>query len=324
MALAVLRRLAVATVTIAALLTAVFALVHLAPGDPVDLVVDPDLDDPGRERLRTSLGLDRPWLERYLDWMGGFVTGDLGRSIATHRPVAEIIGEALPRTLLLTVSAYVVHLAAALVLGVIMAVRAGSRTARALDVAGLAVYSLPSFWLSLMLILIFARILGWLPAGGMRDVGAALGEPWGWHDVLRHLVLPVTVLGLASAMGTARYLRASLEENLSQGYVTAARARGLPEHRVVAHALRNAMLPMVTLVGLDVAFLVGGAVVVETVFAWPGMGRVTVEAIFARDYPVVMATTALAGVMVIVGNAAADLCYGLVDPRVRVEGGDAP
>lgn len=321
----VLRRLAATVLLIAALLTVVFVLVHLAPGDPVDLIVDPDLDDVGRAHLRTSLGLDRPLLEQYGTWISGAVRGDFGRSLQRHRPVSEIIAEALPRTMLLTGVAYAVHLTLALLLGVALATRRGSWFWRGVDVAGLVVYSLPAFWLALMLILVFARHLGWLPAGGMQDTSAMLGAESSWLDVARHLVLPVFVLGAASAMGTARFLRTSLLEILGSDHVMAARARGIPEGQVIRrHALRNVLLPVITLVGINLPALLGGAVVTETVFAWPGMGRVTVDAIFARDYPVVMATTVLSGVLVVLANLLADLLYSRVDPRVRLARRGAP
>lgn len=313
----VIRRLAAAAVMIAALLTAVFALVHLAPGDPVDLIVHPDLDDQGRADMRRAMGLDRSLVEQYRDWATGLLTGDLGRSLHWHRPVSDLLAETLPRTLLLTVSSYVVHMVAAVLLGVLLAVKRRSWWTRLLDAGGLVVHSLPSFWLGLMLILVFARWLGWLPAGGLRDNAATLGGQTGWLDVARHLVLPVAVLGLATSIGTARLLRTGLLEQLGQDYVAAARTRGLPERVVVwRHALRNTLLPMVTLVGLDVPFLLSGSVVVETVFAWPGMGRLAVDAIFARDYPVIMAVTAMSGVLVVLGNLLADVLYRVVDPRV--------
>ncbi len=300
-------------------LSVVFFLAHLVPGSPVDRLQVQDMGAAQRELLRHRYGLDRPLAVRYLDWLTHAVRGDLGTSLRQQRPVRDILGEALPRTLLLTVTAYAVHLLVAIPLGVWLALHYGRRRERWLDAAGLVAWSLPAFWLGLLLILLFSRHLGWLPSGGMTSLDAAA---WPWYrrlgDLLRHLVLPVTVLGLSTAAGTARYLRNSLLEILDRDFITAARAHGLPERWIVwRHALRNALLPVVTLVGLSLPFLLGGAVVTETVFAWPGMGRVTVEAIFARDYPVVVGATALAGVLVVAGNALADLVYGLVDPRLR-------
>ncbi len=313
-------RLAASVLLIVALLSTVFFIVHLAPGDPVDLVNDPDLDAAGRAALRHEMGLDRPLGRQYLEWISGVLLHlDFGRSLRLHRPVSSILGEAVPNTLLLTLPAYLVHLLVAVPLGVWFARRRGSRRERGATVGGLFIYSLPAFWLGLMLILVFSRWLGWLPSGGMYSTGAAdLSRGARFWDLLKHLVMPVLVLGAASAMITARYLRNSMLEALGQDYILAGRARGLPENVLLwRHALRNALLPVVTLVGLNLPHLLGGAVVTEYVFAWPGMGRVAVEAIFARDYPVVMGATALSAVMVVAGNLLADLAYGLVDPRIR-------
>lgn len=318
-----LRRTAASLLLLFALLSAVFFLSHLAPGDPVAILQVQELDAADREALRESLGLNAPLHEQYLDWLRGVLTGDLGRSLRTHRPVSAILGEAAPRTLLLTGVSYVVHLAAALALGVWMERRRGTRSERWVSVGGLAVYSLPAFWLGLMLILLFSRVLGWLPAGGMQAPDHdLLPLPLRLLDTARHLVLPVVVLGLSTAVGTARYLRNTLQDVLQADFITAARARGLSERAVIwRHGVRNALLPVVTLAGLNLPFLVGGAVVTETVFAWPGMGRETVAAIAARDYPVVLGATALAAVAVVLGNLLADVAYGFVDPRIRLERG---
>lgn len=318
-----LRRLVAAIALVLALLTVVFFLVRAAPGDPLDRFADPELGAAERAQMRHALGLDRPLPAQYLQWLGGVARGDFGRSLRQHRPVGAILAEAVPPTLLLTLTSYLVHLAVAVSLGVLMARHRGRPWERAASVAGLALYAMPGFWLGQMLVLVFCRLLGWLPASGMLSSDAAF---WPWParalDLARHLILPVTLLGVASAMGTARYLRNGLAEVLAQDYVLAARARGLPERLVMGrHVLRNGLLPVVTLAGLSVPFLLGGAVVTEVIFAWPGMGRVTVEAIFARDYPVIMATSALAAVLVVLGNLLADVAYGLVDPRVRLDGG---
>jgi peptide/nickel transport system permease protein len=318
-----LTRLATALLLVLAALSLVFLLAHLAPGDPAGLQRDPDLDAAGRAQLRHEYGLDRPLAEQYLRWLGGAVLhGDLGRSLRLHREVSDILAEAVPRTLLLTLVAYLVHLAVAVPLGVWMARRHGGAAERAVGALGLALHSLPAFWLGLMLVLVFARGLGWLPASGMHAPDHAL-LPWPARllDTARHLVLPVVVLGLATAAGTARYVRQAVLEVLDAEFITAARARGLPERVVIwRHALRNALLPVVTLVGLNLPALLGGAVVTETVFAWPGMGRVAVEALWARDYPVILGAAGLSAVMVVVGNLLADLCYAVVDPRARPGG----
>lgn len=314
------QRLVSSLLLIWALLTGVFFLIHAIPGDPVDLYTSPDLDGAQREQIRQRLGLQLPLGSQYLHWLGGVVLrGDFGTSLRQHRPVAAILAEAIPNTLRLTVTAYLLYLGLAVVGGVFMARHHGHPAERAGTLLGLTLYSLPSFWFGLMLILVFSRTLGWLPTGGMASPDVAF-LPWHarWLDQLRHLVLPVMVLGLGSAMGAARYLSNSLADVLQQDYMVAARAKGLPERTLLwKHALRNGLLPLITLLGLSLPFLLSGAVVTEVVFAWPGMGRVAVDAIWARDYPVIMATTALSAVMVVLGNLLADLLYGWADPRVR-------
>jgi peptide/nickel transport system permease protein len=323
MALYLLKRVLSSLLLIWALLTVVFFLIRAAPGDPLNRITDHELDTEGRELIRQRLGLDQPLPSQYLGWLEGVILrADFGLSLRQHRPVSAIISQAIPNTLLLTGTAFLVHLLTAITTGVLMARYRGRPWERVATVGGLTIYSLPSFWLGLMLILLFGRFLGWFPAGGMMSPDAAF-LPWHLRlvDRLHHLVLPVVVLGLGSAMGTARYLRNSLAEVLGQDYILAARAKGLPERTVLLkHALRNGLLPVITLVGLSFPFLLGGAVVAEVIFAWPGMGRVTIDAIWARDYPVIMGTTTLAAVMVVLGNLLADLLYGLVDPRVRLTG----
>ncbi len=320
------RRLAASALLLWALLSAVFFIVRLAPGDPLDRYADADLDAAGRAALRHSLGLDRPLGEQYARWLAGAARGDFGHSLRQRRPVAAILADAVPATLRLTLAAYLLHLGLAVAVGVRLAARRGRGSERAASVGGLVLASLPAFWLGQLLVLVFARLLGWLPASGLASPEAAW---WPWPqrllDAARHLLLPLCVLGVAPAFGTARFVRSGVAEALAQDYVLAARARGLPERVVLwKHALRNGLLPVVTLAGLSLPLLLGGAVVTEVVFAWPGMGRVAVDAIFGRDYPVIMATTALAATLTVAGNLLADLLYGVVDPRVRVGGGAAP
>jgi peptide/nickel transport system permease protein len=315
------RRFISAALMITALVTIVFILAHLAPGDPVNMIVDPDMGAAERAALRVQLGLDQPLPVQYVRWVTSLATGNLGQSLHQHRPVSEVIADALPYTLMLTIPAYIIHLIVACLLGVTMAVRRGTWLDRTLNIAGLTLYSLPAFWLGLMLILVFSLKLGWLPASGTRDAAGILAGGLEPMDLIRHILMPVMVLGVASAMGTARYIRSGLIEALEQDYIVAARARGISERAVVwRHALRNTLLPVVTLVGVNLPALLGGAVIVETVFAWPGMGRVIVEAIFTRDYPVILSVTAFSGIAVVLGNLIADLLYGLVDPRVRFDG----
>jgi peptide/nickel transport system permease protein len=319
LALHLTRRIALSLLLVFGLLSGVFLLVKLMPGDAASVVLDHELDESRRQALRARLGVDEPLAHQYVVWIAGAARGDFGLSLRQQRPVREIIGEAIAPTLLLTGTALVVELMVGVVVGVVMARHRGRRREQALNVAGLTLYSLPSFWLGLMAIMIFARGLGWFPAGGMRAPDAAF-MPAGLRalDLLWHLVLPVAVLGLGNVAVTARYVRTSLSEVLAQDHIVAARARGLPERTIVwRHGLRAALLPIITLAGLQLPYLLGGAVVVEEVFAWPGLGRVAVEALRMRDTPVLMATTALTAILVVAGNLAADLLYGVADPRVR-------
>ena len=319
------RRVAVSLLLIIALMSAVFFVVRLAPGDPLDQVMQDELGDAGRRLMRTRMGLDQPLGRQYVNWLGGVLGGDFGTSLAQQRPVWAILAEAVPATLLLTLTAYLLHLLLALGAALLAAVRRGGSLDRWIQGIGLVLYSVPAFWLGLMLIMLFSRKLGWLPAGGMHAPDASYLGWWARQgDLAVHLVLPVTTLALGTFMGTARYLRAALHEILDQDYILAARARGLPERRaILRHALRNALLPLITLVGLSLPFLLGGAVVVEVVFGWPGMGRVAIEAIWARDYPVIMATTLVSAVTVVLGSLLADLLYRWADPRVRPAGEEA-
>jgi len=320
------RRIAASILLVFVLISAVFFIVRLAPGDPLDQVVEEEFGADSRAQMRRQLGLDESLSRQYLQWLLASSRGDFGTSLRQQRSVGSIIGEALPATLLLTVTAYGLHLLLALGAALISA----DPTRRALDQGiqgvGLTLYSLPAFWLGLMLIMLLSRKLGWFPAGGMHAPDARFlgGGAW-FADLLHHLALPVATLALGSFMGTARYLRTSLAEVLGQDYILSARARGLSERRVLFnHALRNALLPVITLLGLSLPFLLGGAVVVEVVFGWPGMGRVAIEAIWSRDYPVIMGTTLVSALTVVAGSLLADILYRWADPRVRYSSPEAP
>ncbi len=314
------RRLFQSLLLILVLATVVFAVVRLAPGDPLNRMVDDETGAADQALIRTRLGLEGSLVQQYGRWLRGVLQGDFGLSLRQQRPVADIVAEAVGPTLLLTASAYALHLLLAVTAALIMSTRPGRPADHWLQGVGLALYSVPGFWLGLMFIMLFSRYLGWLPAGGMASPDAPFMGPGARAlDVLHHLVLPMATLALGAFMGTARYLRAALDDILAQDYILAARARGIPERRVlVHHALRNALLPLITLLGLSVPFLLGGALVVEVVFGWPGMGRVTIEAIWARDYPVIMATTVLTGAAVVLGSTLADLLYRWADPRLRL------
>ena len=318
-----LRKLVHAVVLVLGLLTAVFFLVHAMPGDPVQLIADQHLGDEGRALVRQRLGLDRPLLEQYGRWLASALRGDLGTSLRQQRPVAAVIADALPNTLLLTISAFLVELLVGVAVGVMQARFSHRLRARLAGVVGLVLYSLPSFWLGLVAITLFARDLGWLPAGGMHAPDAPwLPAPARLTDLLRHLLLPMLVLGLGNFVVTARFTRASLARILAADWVLAARARGVPERRLVwRRALRVAALPIITWIGYSLPRLVGGAVAVEEVFAWPGLGRVAVQALLARDYPVIVAVTAVVAVVVALGSLLADVLARWADPRLRLDAG---
>lgn len=313
-------RLLHAVVVLFVVTTIAFFLLHLAPGDPFALDgprMTPDL----RDRLRAQFGYDRPLLEQYGRYLMNVARGELGWSHSLQAPVSRVLAQAIPATLLLMSVSMVLGFACGAWLGTVEIRRLGRRSADAVNALSLVLYSVPSFWLALMLLLAFAYWLPWLPAGGMTDVilhDYMAPGPAAW-DRARHLVLPVLSLTLVIAATVARYQRASLLEVLPADWVRTARAKGVAERDVVRrHALRNALLPMITIVGMSFPSLLGGAVFVERVFAWPGMGLLVTNAVASRDYAVVLAAVIAGGVMVVVGNLLADIGYGLADPRVRV------
>ena len=323
----VLKRLLQAIPLLVGIATITFFIVHLAPGDPMDLYVERlqerrDVDPHIIELARQRYGLDQPLPMQYVKWLGNLARGDLGESFRYHRPVASLLAERIPYTLQLTVLALLFDALIGITLGIFSAVKQYSAWDKVVTVGSLVFYSIPGFWLAVMLVLVFAVNLGWLPTSQTRSLDyEALSTSGRILDRLWHLVLPVFVLGVASAAGTARYMRNRLLEVLSEEYVNAARARGLSERRVILkHALRNALIPIVTLYGLALPFLLGGAVLIERIFAWPGMGLLVVEAIGARDYPIILATSMMAAVLVVLGNLLADIMYALVDPRVSFDG----
>jgi len=322
------RRLAGAVPLVLGIATVLFFVINLAPGDPISLFAQPGVSPEVLDQLRRNFGLDQPVHVRYFRWMEALARGDFGVSIARSQPVSVILGEIIPNTLVLATTALVLAFLGGMALGIIQAVRQYSATDSILSVVALFFYSMPAFWLALMLIMVFSlyarNVWGWpihFPASGMTSVDHDLmsrGEQF--RDRIMHLTLPALSLTLVLAAGIARYMRGSMLEVIQQDYVRTARAKGLPEFRVIfRHALRNALIPVVTLVGLYLPILLSGTVFIETVFAWPGMGKAIVDAIVQRDYPVVMATSLIFAVMVVLGNLVADLLYAVVDPRIRYD-----
>jgi peptide/nickel transport system permease protein len=313
-------RLLQALVVVILVTTASFFLVHAAPGDPFALD-DSRVSEEVRQHWRAQFGLDRPLREQYLRYIVSLSRGQLGYSLSQRIPVGEALAAALPRTLLLMGVALALSIAAGVSLGVYQATRRGRPAERVLDGVSLFFYSLPDFWLALMALLALAYWLPLFPAGGIVDpsIHDYLGF-WGrvW-DRLRHLALPAATLALLTTAAVARYQRAAMLDVIELDFVRTARAKGVPESRVIGrHALRNALLPVITLLGLALPALVGGAVFIEAVFSWPGMGLLAAKAIDARDYPLITAIVAVGGAMVAAGSLVADLLYAAADPRVRI------
>ena len=316
------RRLAFAVASVAAVVVITFLLVHAAPGEPMLGTADRTFASPDViARQRALFGLDRPLPVQFIRYAGNLVRGELGTSFVLHRPVSSILAEALPHTLLLGGTALVASLLLGLAVGALQAARHRSRTDTLLGAATLVFYSVPVFWLGLMLLLVFGEQLHWLPVSGMRSAaledGSALARAL---DVARHLVLPAASLALVQAAAFARFQRSALVESLAGEHIRAARAKGLPERTVLLkHALRGALAPTITLAGLSVPYFLAGSVLVESIFGWPGLGRVAYDAIFARDYNVITAVALVSGVLVAAGNLLADVAVALADPRVRLE-----
>ncbi len=308
----VLRRL-LATIPVLLLVSGgVFLLIHLTPGDPIDAMMAESVDATVKENLRRELGLDRPLYLQYVSWMGRVLQGDFGRSIRNREPVIENVGRRIRPSLQLAALAMTISLVIAVPVGVLSAARRNGPVDRAGTTFALFGICMPNFLLALLLIFLFGVTLRWLPISGYVD---PLEEPW---DGLRSLMLPAVTLGLALAAVVTRTLRASMLEALAEDYVRTARAKGLSESAVIrGHVLKNALIPVVTVLGLQLGTLIGGAVITEYVFALPGVGRLVVDAVFARDYPLVQGVVLLIAAGFILSNLAVDLLYGWIDPRIR-------
>jgi peptide/nickel transport system permease protein len=292
----------------------IYALIGLMPGDPIDLMrqADPRMSAADVARLKAVYGVDQPLLDRYLGWLGQALGGDLGYSRLFAAPVWSALLPRLGNSLVLMGSSFVLALALALGLGTAAARRPNSRLDTAINLICFAGVSLPTFWLALILILVFASGLGWLPASGIATAGAS-----GLGDRLSHLVLPVATLTLASIGGYTRYVRAAMKEALAQDHIRTARAKGAGEVRVILHhAMRGALIPVTTILALSFGGLVSGALVTETMFAYPGMGKLIFDAVMGNDYNLALAALLLATVTTMLANLAADLAYGWLDPRV--------
>jgi len=295
-----------------------FGIIHLAPGDPSSMIGGDQvagflLTTEQLQAMRQHYGLDRPFHEQYFTWLKRVVRFDFGRSFADGRPVTERILDRLPPTLLLTGTSMLISLMA-IPLGVVAGYMRNTMFDHIITLQAFLGVALPSFWFAIIAIMIFGAGLGWLPVAGMTEPG----EPTTVWSVARHLILPAAVLGFGGNAALTRYARSSIIEALLDDYVRTARAKGLRERAVLfRHAVRNAMLPVITILGLSLPALFTGAALVEQVFAWPGLGRAAVESTFTRDYPMVMALVIVVGTLTILGNLIADLLYGAIDPRIR-------
>jgi peptide/nickel transport system permease protein len=313
-----LRRLAISVPVLLGITLVVYVVISLAPGDPVDALVNPELvaslGPDFLEQQREALGLNQPIMVRYGIWLKEAAMGNLGFSFMDRQPISDKIAERLWPTLRLMLAAQLIAIIIAIPLGVLSALKQYSLLDYAATVLGFAAISVPSFFLSLAGIYLFALKLPLVPAAGMVTVGQ---DPT-VADALWHLMLPAAVLGLAEAAPLIRYTRSSMLEVIRQDYVRVARAKGLRERTVIyQHALRNALIPLVTVIALGLPRLLGGTVIVEAIFAWPGMGTLAITAVRGRDYPVIMAINLISAVMILLSNLLADVIYAVIDPRIK-------
>jgi peptide/nickel transport system permease protein len=310
----IIRRLLIAIPVLLGVMIVNFLIINMAPGNPVDMYIDPNTSQEQLDLRKEQLGLNDPLWLQFIHWLGNLMQGNLGYSFSTFEPVSEIILDRIGPTFELMVLALIVGLLIALPIGIISAVKQYSKLdyfATGISFFGI---SIPHFFLGLGLIYIFAVKLQILPAGGM----STLGSEDDFVDKVKHLILPVLVLAVGIAGQYVRYVRASLLEVLGQDYLRTARAKGLKEFVVTnKHALKNALIPIITVIGLEIPFLLGGAVITEQVFQWPGMGQLTIQSIMSRDYPTLMALNLLTAFMVLFANLFTDILYSFVDPRIK-------
>ncbi len=311
----VIRRLWQAVPLLLAISVASFTILKCSPGGPLAAYEgDPDFTEADRQRLEQAFGLERPLPLQYASWLGSFLRLDWGYSLSSHQPVLDLIGERLPNTLYLMGTVFLVVLLLAIPIGIFTAVKQYSAFDHIVTGTTFAFLSTPTFWLGLLLIIVFGVQLRWLPIGGM----ATPGVEFDLGDRLRHLVLPVMTLALVQVGGHVRYLRASMLETIGQDFMRTARAKGLSERvLVLRHAFKNAAIPLVTIVALDLPELFVGALVTEQIFGWPGMGRLFWDAATRSDYPVLQGILAVSSALIVLSNLAADVLYAYLDPRIR-------
>lgn len=296
----------------------IYALIGLMPGDPIDLMIssDPKMTAADAAQLRSLYGLDLPITERYFNWLTTALSGDLGYSRLFGKPVLGALFPALKNSVLLLGLAFIISVSIAIPLGTLAASRPRSFLDYAINLTAFAGISIPSFWLALMLIIIFGVLLGWLPAGGIAPNGSGIAE------TLKYMILPAATLSMVSIGSHVRYVRASMIEVLRQDYIRTAKAKGVHKMQVIwKHALRNAMIPVVTILALDFGYLFSGALITETIFSWPGMGKLIFDSVMGNDFNLALVALLFATALTLTGNLIADLCYAWLDPRIVV-GGD--
>ncbi|HWS41599.1 MAG TPA: ABC transporter permease [Pseudoflavonifractor sp.] len=309
-----IRRILIAIPILLGITLVSFFIITLAPGSPVDLMVSPDMTEEARLAMERSMGLDAPLHSQYLTWLSNLLRGDLGYSYSSYRPVAQIIGERLPATFLLMGTSLLIGFLVAVPLGILSALKQHSVFDYLATFVAFFGVSAPNFFLGLGLIFLFSVKLGVLPSSGMFTLGGGGGV----GDVVRHMVLPCTVLAVNISGRFIRYVRSAMLEVLGQDYLRTATAKGVRYWgRITVHALRNALLPLITLIGLEIPALLGGAVVTEQIFVWPGVGRLTMDSILIRDYPVLMGLNLMAAVMVLLSSLLTDIVYAVADPRIK-------
>jgi peptide/nickel transport system permease protein len=295
-----------------------FAIMKLAPGDPLANFVDPTISMEDLEASRRALGLNDPWYVQYFRWLGEVVQGNLGYTYAGNHSIRALIGQRLPNTVILTLSAFVLSFVVGVPIGVIASVKKNTRVDYGLTVFSLVGVAIPSFFFGLLMIYLFSIILGVFPPGGMVNVRAGYAGLSRTVDILHHLVLPALVLSLGNIATVSRFTRSNMVDVLKEDYIRTARAKGLRHNAIVyKHAFRNALIPVVTIFGLSIPFLFSGAYITESIFNWPGMGSLGIEAIQNREYGIVMALNLITATLVLLGNLTADILYAVVDPRIR-------
>ncbi|MCV7070968.1 ABC transporter permease [Mycolicibacterium rufum] len=309
----VARRVLYSLVVLVGVTVVVFALVHLVPGDPVRIALGTRYTPEAYDALRSASGLDRPIVSQFFGYVGSALTGDLGVSFRNGDPVTVTLLERLPATLSLGLAGIVIALAIALPAGTYSALREGRLSDAIVRVTSQFGVSVPDFWMGILLIALFSTTLGWLPTSGYRPL---FSDPGGW---LRHIVLPGLTVGVVAAAIMTRYVRAAVLEVAAMGYVRTARSKGLPPRIVTfRHTVRNALVPILTITGIQLATLLGGVIVVEVVFAWPGLGRLVYNAVAARDYPVIQGAVLMIAALFLAINLLVDVLYAVVDPRIRL------